>query len=126
MRLDIKVVVVFEKEYHAYQGTLAATIRILRPDAEVVVAEPEKLRAVARRFGPDIVIGSQFEDGDLDGVPAWIKLSLDPVKLSEVSVDGQYSRVINPTLDSLLAIIEEAASLGRTGPSKATSRPPEG
>lgn len=108
---EIKIIIAFEDEFHAYQGTLAAAIRILRPEAEVVTAEPEKLRGVASRFGPDIVIGSPCKD--LEGVPAWIELSLDPAQVTKVSVDGEYSEMANPTLDKLLAIIEEVAQLGR-------------
>jgi stage V sporulation protein SpoVS len=113
-RTAIKIIVAFENEFRAYQGTLAATIGILRPDAEVMTAEPEKLKAVAKRFEPDIVIGSQFKYEDLLGVPAWIQLSLDPAHSTKVSMDGHYSEISNPTLDKLLAIIEQVAQLTRT------------
>ena len=111
---EIKIIIAFEDEFHAYQGTLAAAIRILRPEAEVMTTQPEKLSWVAKRFGPDIVIGNPCKDTDLDGVPAWIELSLDPAQLTKVSVDGEYSEIANPTLDKLLAIIEEVAQLTRT------------
>lgn len=113
-RTAIKVIVAFQNEFRAYQSTLAATIGILRPDAEVVTAEPETLKAVAKRIVPDIVIGSQFKCEDLLGVPAWIQLSLDPAHLTKVSMDGRYSEISNPTLDKLLAIIEQVAQIIRT------------
>jgi hypothetical protein len=111
---EIKIIIAFEDEFHAYQGTLAAAIRILRPEAEVVTTRPDKISWVAKRFGPDIVIGNPCKDTDLEGVPAWIELSLDPAQLTKVSVDGEYSEIANPTLDKLLAIIEEVAQLTRT------------
>lgn len=111
---EIKIIVAFEDEFYAYQGTLAAAIRILCPEAEVMTAEPEKLSRVAKHFGPDIVIGNPCKDTDLEGVPAWIELSLDPAQLTKVNVDGEYSEMVNPTLDKLLAIIEEVAQLTRT------------
>jgi len=111
----IKILVAFDDDYRAYQGTLAATIRILRPDGEVMAVEPEKMRGVAKRFGPDIVISSRFYDEDLGDVRAWIKLALDPTQSTEVRVDGQHSEMINPTLDKLLVIIEEVAQRKRTG-----------
>ena len=111
---EIKIIVAFEDEFRAYQGTLAAAIRILRPEAEVMTAEPEKISWVAKRFLPDIVIGSPYKDTDLEGVSAWIELSLDPAQVTKVNVDGQYSEIANPTLDKLLAIIEEVALLTRT------------
>ncbi|HET7271337.1 MAG TPA: hypothetical protein VFI90_09655 [Rubrobacter sp.] len=110
---EIRIIVAFEDEFHAYQGTLAAAIRILRPEVEVVTAQPEKISWVAKRFGPDIVIGNPCKDTDLEGVPAWIELSLDPAQLTKVNVDGEYSEIANPTLDKLLAIIEEVAQLTR-------------
>jgi RNA-binding protein YhbY len=106
VRSGVKIIVAFEDEYRAYQGALAAAIRILRPDANVMTVDLEKLSAVAKDFRPDIVIGSRFENGVLDEVPAWIELALDPTQLTKVRVDGQYSEVVNPTLDRLLEIIE--------------------
>jgi len=113
-RTAIKIIVAFEKDFRAYQSTLVATFGILRPDAKVVTAEPEKLRAVAKRFEPDIVIGGQFKYEDLLGVPAWIQLSLDSAHSTKVRMDGHYSEISNPTLDKLLAIIEQVAQLTRT------------
>ena len=81
----------------------------------MTTAEPEKIYWVAKRFSPDIVIGSLHKDTVLDGVPAWIDLSLDPAQVTRVNVDGEYSEIANPTLDKLLAIIEEVARLTRTG-----------
>lgn len=114
-RTGIKIIVVFEDEYRAYRGALAATIRILRPNSEVVIAEPGKIGGVVERFGPDIVIGSRFEAEDLDGVRAWIKLSLDPTRSTKVRVSGEDSEMINPTLDKLLAIIDDVEPLTRAG-----------
>ena len=114
-RTGIKIIIVFDDEYRAYRGTLAAAIRILRPEAEVMAVEPEKTGGVVKRFGPDIVIGDQFKDGDLEDVRAWIELALDPTQSTKVKVDGQYSEVANPTLDKLLAIIEEVAQRKRMG-----------
>jgi hypothetical protein len=114
-RTGIKIIIGFDDEYHAYRETLAATIRILRPEAEVMTVEQEKIGGVVKRFDPDIVIGGQFKDGDLDDVRAWIELALDPTQSTKVRVDGQYSEVVNPTLDKLLVIIEEVAQLKRMG-----------
>ena len=114
-RTGIKILVAFDDAYRAYQGTLVATIRILRPDVEVVAVEPEKMSEVAKRFDPDIVIGGQFKDEDLDDMRVWIELALDPSQSTKVLVDGRYSEMTNPTLDKLLVIIEEVAQRKRTG-----------
>jgi hypothetical protein len=110
----IRIIVAFEADYYAYRGTLAASIRILCPDADVVAAELEGLDEVVERFGPDIVIGSPLKGADLDGVRAWIELSLNPAQLTKVNVDGNLSEMLNPTLDKLLVIIEEVAQLTQT------------
>ena len=114
-KTGIKILVAFDDAYRAYQGTLVATIRIRRPDVEVMAVGPEKISEVAKRFDPDIVIGGPFKDEDLDDMRVWIELALDPSQSTKVLVDGQYSEITNPTLDKLLVIIEEVAQRKRTG-----------
>ena len=104
---DIRAIISFEQGFQAYQGALAAAIRILRPSAEVITVEPEKIHGAVKRFNPDIIIGSPLNMADVEGVPAWVELSLDPAQSSRVSVNGCYSEMVNPTLDKLLVIIEE-------------------
>ena len=58
-------------------------------------------------FEPDVVIGSGFDEGDVRSVPGWIELSLDPGNSTTVRVYGNHTKSVNPTLDSILAIIEE-------------------
>jgi hypothetical protein len=106
---DIRVIVSFERAFHAYQETLAAAIRILRPDAEVITVKPHKIGGAAERFGPDVVIGSTFDEADVEGVPVWVELSPDPSRASRIRMYGDYSEMVNPTLDKLLVILEEAA-----------------
>jgi hypothetical protein len=105
--LEIKIIITFEDTFRAYQGALAAAIQILRPDVEVKTVELEELREMVKKFGPDIVIGNGFDEEDMRGVPGWVGLSLDPAMSTRVSVRGNYSEIVNPTLDKLLVIIEE-------------------
>ena len=111
----IKILVAFEDEFRAYRQTLAVAIRILRPDAEVVTVEAHEIREVVECSGPDIVICSLPKVSDTNCVRAWIELSLDPTQPTKVRVDGEYSEMINPTLDALLVIIDEVEQLTRTG-----------
>ena len=69
--------------------------------------ELEELPGIVQRSETDIVIGSEFDEEDVRGAPGWVGLSLDPTMPTRVSVCGKYSEIINPTLDKLLAIIEE-------------------
>jgi hypothetical protein len=113
--IGIKIIVTFDEAYRAYQGTLAAVIRILRPDAEVITTEPEKIDELARRLAPDLVIGSRSEDEGPDGVRAWIELAPSPTQTTKVRVGGRRSEMTNPTLDKLLMVIEDVEQLKRAG-----------
>ena len=105
---EIRIIVAFESGFRTYQDTLAVAIRMLRPDAEVMTVEPVKISEAAQLFGPDVVIGSPFEEADSWGVRAWVEICLDPFQSSRVNVNGCYSELVNPTLDKLLLIIDEA------------------
>ena len=111
--MDLRVVVTFENDYHAYQDTLATAIRILRPEAQIMTVGPEEVGATAKRFGPDVVIGSPIKKADVENVPAWVELSLDPARSSRVNVKGYHSEIVNPTLDKLMMIIEEVVPTSR-------------
>ena len=105
----IRIIVTFEDGFRAYRGALSAAIRILRPDTEVMTVEPAELIGAVKRLGPDLVIGNWSDEADLEGVPAWIELSLDPARSTKVKVNGDYSEIVNPTLDKLLVILDEVA-----------------
>ena len=107
--MDLRVVVCFENNYRAYQDTLATAIRILRPDAQIITVGPEEVGATAKRFGPHVVIGNPIKVADVENVPAWVELSLDPTRSSRVNVKGHHSEIVNPTLDKLMMIIEKVA-----------------
>lgn len=111
-RTRLKILVAFEEEFCAYRQTLAATIGILRPEAEVTTAEPEEVGGLVERSDPDIVICSRPKHRN--GVRAWIELPIDPTQPTKVRVDGRYSEMINPTLDAILAIVDEVERLTRT------------
>jgi hypothetical protein len=74
---------------------------------EVKTVELEELRGMVEKFEPDMAIGSGFDKEDMRGVPSWVQLSLDPASSTTVRVCGNSSDTVNPTLDKLLAIIEE-------------------
>jgi hypothetical protein len=51
---------------------------------------------------------------DPGGRIAWVELSLESTRPSKVCVGGRYSESINPTLEVLLAVIDEVEELTRT------------
>jgi hypothetical protein len=114
MGRDIKILVSFEKEYRAYQGTIAVSIGILRPHAEVEIAEPEALEEEVVRLRPEVVISSRPRTDSSGGVAAWVELSVDPTRPTKICVGGQYAEMVNPTLERLLAVIDELEQLEQT------------
>ena len=110
----MRILVSFEPGYLAYQSAIAASIRILRPRAEVQATTPDALGEKVERFDPDLVICSRPNTVDPGGRIAWVELSLESTRPSKVCVGGRYSESINPTVEMLLAVIDETERLIRT------------
>ena len=92
---------------------IAAAIRVLRPHAEVDTTTLDTLRDEVERFDPDLVICSRSNTVDPGGRIAWVELSIDPTRPSRICVGGRYSELTNPTLEVLLAVIDEVEELIR-------------
>jgi hypothetical protein len=99
--------VALEDDYRAYRETIAATLQVLRPHAEVESTNLEVLDEELERFAPQVVICSGHKDVDAGGRPAWIELSLDPNQPTKISVSGRYLERINPSVEELLEVIDE-------------------
>ncbi len=93
---------------------IAASIRILRPDTEVETTTLDGLREVVEHFDPELVICSQSNTVDPGGRVAWIELSIDSTRPSKVCVGGRYWESTTPTLEVLLAAIDEVEELIQT------------
>ena len=103
----MRILVSFEPAYLAYQGVIAASIRILRPHAEVEATALDALGEEVERFDPELVICSRPNTVDPGGMIAWVELSIDSTRPSKVCVGRRYSESTNPTLEVLLAAIDE-------------------
>jgi hypothetical protein len=108
------VLVALEKDFRAYQDTLATAIWVLRPHAEVETASLEALPERLERFDPELVICGGHEAVDSGGRPAWVELSMDPLQPTRIWVGERYSERTNPTVDVLLAVIDEVEELIQT------------
>ena len=106
----MRILVSFEDNYRAYGGVIAAGIRILRPHAEVGTADPDALEEETARFEPEVVICCRPSATDSNDGPAWIELSLDPLRPSNIRVGDRRWESTNLTLEESLGIIDEPLS----------------
>jgi hypothetical protein len=106
--VEILILIAFEPEYRAYQGVIAAAIRVLRPNVEVQTADLDALEEEIKRFDPQLVICGRSNTADLGDRLAWVELSMDPMQPTRVSIGGRYSERTNPTLEVLLEVVDEA------------------
>ena len=110
----MRILVSFEPGYLAYQGAIAASIRILRPHAEVQTTTPDSLGEEVERFDPELVICARPNTVDPGGRIAWVELSLESTRPSKICVGGRHSEPTNPTLEVLLEVIDEVEKLTQT------------
>jgi hypothetical protein len=110
----MRILVSFEPGYLAYQGAIAAAIRILRPRTEVQTTTPDALGEEVERFDPELVICSRPNTVDPGGRIAWVELSLETTRPSKICVGGHHSEPTNPTLEALLEVIDEVEKLTQT------------
>jgi hypothetical protein len=109
--VEIQIVIALEPEYRAYQGVIAAAIRVLRPHVEVETADLDALEEEIQRLDPQLVICSRSDAADLSDRLAWVELSMDPMQPTRLSIGGRYSEKTNPTLEVLLGVVDEAEKL---------------
>lgn len=108
---DIQILVALEDDYRAYREVIAAGIRALRPHTEVASVGLDELEVELARLDPDVVISSAAARAGFGERLAWVELSLEPTRPSKVSVGGRYSERINPDLEALLEVVDEAERL---------------
>jgi hypothetical protein len=112
---EIKILVSLEDEYRSYREVIAATIRILRPHAEVATSDLDALGEEMARFDPHVVICRRSRPPTSSGVAAWVELAVGLAGPARVCVGGRYSEQNSSTLDALLAVIDEVERLIQAG-----------
>jgi hypothetical protein len=101
--------VAFEESYRTYRETIAAALRVLRPETEVKSTTLEELEGELERFDPQVVICSGHKEVESGTRLIWIELSVDPLMPTKISVGGRHFEQTNPTVEELLEIIDEVA-----------------
>ena len=107
--------VLLANEPRSYRETLAATLRALRPNAEVLAAEPKTLDGEIESFAPELVICSNLTAAVENGVLAWVELYPGHGPLATVSVDGERSTREGIELHDLLSVVDRVALLTNEG-----------
>jgi hypothetical protein len=108
---DIRILVALEDNYRAYREVIAVGIHALRPRTEVTSVGLTDLEVELARLDPHVVISSGAARAGFGERLAWVELSLDPARPSIVCVGGRYSERINPGLEALLEVVDEAERL---------------
>ncbi len=103
--------VLLANEPRSYRETLAAAFRILKPDTEAFVIEPDELDAEVERLGPQLVICSRATPTVKARSLAWVELYPEHGSVSVVSVGGKRSAVAEIGLGDLLMVIERTETL---------------
>lgn len=107
----VKTHILMANEPRSYREAMAAGIRLLRPNVEVVVVEPDGLDAGVQRHEPDLVVCSKATDRVRYGVHAWIELYPESGARSTVNVDGEERAFEDIQLSDLLSVVDRVHSV---------------
>lgn len=107
--MEMRVLVSFDRNHHAYGDAIAQAIGYSRPRLDVSVARPQSFTAELSRLCPDVVISDRPKDAGK--AAAWVEIPADPDPVSRICVGGRCRRSRNPSFDELLAVVDEAEGL---------------
>jgi len=91
-------------EPRAYRETIATALGLLRPEAQVVVIEPEALETAIVRQAPDVAFCSQLSPA-VTTVPTWVLLYPDGANMAVINIRGIQSTTAELTLTDLAQVI---------------------
>ena len=107
-----RVLAGFEDRYRIYRDSVARAIRNARPHVEVAVCERGVLQAEVAWFDPHLLICNPPMPMELvEGRLAWVELSPDPEGTWMMCVGGRCWESLNPSLEELLSVVDEAEEL---------------
>jgi hypothetical protein len=107
-------------ELPTYREALGEALRLMRPQAEVVVVEPTNLDGEVERRQPHIIFGSRLSDTARSSALAWALLNPQGKQLVETSVAGERATSSDLPFAAILALVDSAEHLARSTPAATT------
>jgi hypothetical protein len=112
-RRSRKTLVVLANEPRAYRESIAQVFRQLRPNVEVMTAEPDELEDHVLRHAPEMVIFSEATGVVRERVPLWVELYPGYGPESVVGVGEERSTIEEIQLSDLLSVVDRAERLAQ-------------
>jgi len=106
-----KALVLLANEPRAYRESIAHVFRQLRPNVEVMTAEPEELEDCVLRLAPEMVVFSEATGLVRERVPVWVELYPEYGPRSVVGVGEERSTIEEIQLSDLLSVVDHALRL---------------
>ena len=100
--------VLVANELRYYREVIATAVLMLRPDIEVITAEPELLDHELIHLRPNLVVCSRLTPTIQTRCCCWVELYPDGEPLAVVCLNGQASTVNDIEFDGLVFIINQA------------------
>jgi len=108
------VQVIIAIEPRSYRQIIGEAIRTLRPHIEVVVLEPDTLRAGVTRLDPELVLANQPDTFAPDGRSAWVEFRPYEDPPARICLAGRRWELEAVELDDLLSLIDQTEELALT------------
>lgn len=94
----------------SYRQAHAEVLRAMRPDAEVILAEPEELDGEIVRLAPHLVLCSELTEGVRTAPLAWMLLYPGGADLAVASVACAQRTIHGVQFEDVLNVVDEAAT----------------
>ena len=109
----MRVLVVFDEPYSVYGEFIASAIRGSRPAVKAQAINRAALEEVgAAPIHHLLICSPPVPHSPISIREAWVELSLDPERPSRVRLGEQRWKTLNPSLEELLSVVDEAEKLG--------------
>jgi hypothetical protein len=106
-----KALILLANEPRAYRESIAQVLGQLRPNVEVITAEPVDLEERVLRLAPEMVVFSEAPSLVRERVPVWVELYPEYGRRSVVGVGEERSTIEEIQLSHLLCVVDHAERL---------------